>query len=133
MPEEHSSVDISCCAPRGNSHGAVAARGAWRATGETAGIAVRRHRVGQLGSDRTGVDLLTLDANGLNVRIRTRTRHQSRVIGCLYMSMVTMSTLGFGDFVPTSARLRIVTPLEASFGFAPSPSRCQGYCRFIRR
>lgn len=36
----------------------------------------------------------------------------------LYMSMVTMSTLGFGDIVPISAWLRIVTPLEALFGFA---------------
>lgn len=36
----------------------------------------------------------------------------------LYLSMVTMSTLGFGDIVPTSAWLRIVTPLEALFGFA---------------
>ncbi len=35
----------------------------------------------------------------------------------LYLSMVTMSTLGFGDIVPTSAWLRIVTPLEALFGF----------------
>ncbi len=32
--------------------------------------------------------------------------------------MVTMSTLGFGDIVPASAWLRIVTPLEALFGFA---------------
>lgn len=36
----------------------------------------------------------------------------------LYMSMVTMSTLGFGDIVPISAWLRIITPLEALFGFA---------------
>jgi hypothetical protein len=36
----------------------------------------------------------------------------------LYISMVTISTLGFGDIVPASAWLRIVTPLEALFGFA---------------
>ncbi len=40
------------------------------------------------------------------------------LLDSLYVSMVTMSTLGFGDIVPTSAWLRIVTPLEALFGFA---------------
>lgn len=35
----------------------------------------------------------------------------------LYVSMVTMSTLGFGDIVPTSVWLRIISPLEAFFGF----------------
>ncbi|WP_134171895.1 potassium channel family protein [Cryobacterium psychrophilum] len=36
----------------------------------------------------------------------------------LYLSMVTISTLGFGDIVPASAWLRVITPLEALFGFA---------------
>lgn len=40
------------------------------------------------------------------------------LLDSVYLSMVTMSTLGFGDIVPTSAWLRIVTPLEALFGFA---------------
>jgi hypothetical protein len=35
----------------------------------------------------------------------------------LYLSMVTISTLGFGDIVPTSVWLRVITPLEALFGF----------------
>jgi hypothetical protein len=36
----------------------------------------------------------------------------------LYVSMVTISTLGFGDIVPVSAWMRIVSPLEGLFGFA---------------
>ncbi len=40
------------------------------------------------------------------------------LLNSLYMSMVAMSTLGFGDIVPTSGWLRIATPLEALFGFA---------------
>jgi hypothetical protein len=40
------------------------------------------------------------------------------VLEALYISMVTISTLGFGDVVPTSAWLRLANPLEALFGFA---------------
>ena len=40
------------------------------------------------------------------------------VLDALYLSMVTMSTLGFGDIVPAAGWLRIATPLEALFGFA---------------
>lgn len=36
----------------------------------------------------------------------------------VYMSLVTISTLGFGDVVPRSGWLRIVTPVEALFGLA---------------
>lgn len=36
----------------------------------------------------------------------------------VYISMVTISTLGFGDVFPTSDWLRIINPLEALFGFA---------------
>src|SRR5674476_1033694 len=42
----------------------------------------------------------------------------NRVVDALYISMVTMSTLGFGDIAPAAGWLRIVTPLEALFGFA---------------
>lgn len=41
-----------------------------------------------------------------------------RVLDALYISMVTLSTLGFGDITPAAGWLRIVTPLEAFFGFA---------------
>ncbi|WP_370333764.1 potassium channel family protein [Mycolicibacterium hippocampi] len=42
-------------------------------------------------------------------------RHQ--VIDSLYVSLVTIGTLGFGDVVPTSPWLRLIVPLEALFGF----------------
>lgn len=35
----------------------------------------------------------------------------------LYLSMVTIATLGFGDVVPTAPSLRIMVPLQALFGF----------------
>jgi len=39
------------------------------------------------------------------------------VVDSLYLSLVTLATLGFGDIVPSSPWLRIVVPLEALFGF----------------
>jgi hypothetical protein len=39
-------------------------------------------------------------------------------VDALYLSLVTISTLGFGDVFPATDWLRIVTPLEALFGFA---------------
>lgn len=36
----------------------------------------------------------------------------------LYFSLVSLSTLGFGEVVPTDAALRIVSPLQAVTGFA---------------
>lgn len=42
-------------------------------------------------------------------------RHQ--VFDSLYVSLVTIGTLGFGDVVPTSPWLRVIVPLEALFGF----------------
>lgn len=42
----------------------------------------------------------------------------SALLDALYISMVTISTLGFGDIVPASGWLRVANPLEALFGFA---------------
>ncbi len=39
------------------------------------------------------------------------------VLDSLYLSLVTVGTLGFGDIVPTSPVLRLLVPLEALFGF----------------
>jgi hypothetical protein len=39
-------------------------------------------------------------------------------VDALYLSLVTVSTLGFGDIRPVADWLRIVTPLEGLFGFA---------------
>jgi len=39
-------------------------------------------------------------------------------LDALYLSMVTVATLGFGDIVPTDEWLRIAVPLQALLGFA---------------
>jgi hypothetical protein len=39
-------------------------------------------------------------------------------LDALYLSMVTISTLGFGDIVPTAEWLRIAVPVQALLGFA---------------
>jgi len=39
-------------------------------------------------------------------------------LDALYLSMVTMATLGFGDIVPTEEWLRIAVPVQALLGFA---------------
>lgn len=43
---------------------------------------------------------------------------RSTIIDALYLSLVTVATLGFGDIVPTTPWLRLLTPLEALIGFA---------------
>ncbi|MEO3939039.1 potassium channel family protein [Dermatophilaceae bacterium Soc4.6] len=43
---------------------------------------------------------------------------RSVVADALYLSLVVGATLGFGDIVPVSGWLRLVTPLEALMGFA---------------
>lgn len=43
------------------------------------------------------------------------TRHKT--LDSLYVSLVTIGTLGFGDIVPTTSWLRLIVPLEALFGF----------------
>ena len=42
---------------------------------------------------------------------------RNELIDSLYLSMVTLATLGFGDIVPSSPWLRVTVPLEALFGF----------------
>lgn len=39
------------------------------------------------------------------------------VFDSLYVSLVTIGTLGFGDIVPTAPLLRMIVPFEALFGF----------------
>ncbi len=39
------------------------------------------------------------------------------LIDAVYLSLVSIATLGFGDVVPTSVSLRLAVPLEALFGF----------------
>lgn len=42
---------------------------------------------------------------------------RSAAFDSLYVSLVTIGTLGFGDIVPTSPWLRLLVPLESLFGF----------------
>lgn len=42
---------------------------------------------------------------------------RNAVFDSLYVSLVTIGTLGFGDIVPTSPWLRLLVPLESLFGF----------------
>jgi hypothetical protein len=44
--------------------------------------------------------------------------HNHSFVDAVYLSLVTLSTLGFGDVSPSTDWLRIVNPLEALFGFA---------------
>lgn len=39
------------------------------------------------------------------------------LLDALYLSVVTITTLGFGDIVPTTPWLRVLTPIEALLGF----------------
>ena len=50
---------------------------------------------------------------------------QGGFLGALYLSLVTLATLGFGDIVPTSGPLRVLVPFEAlsASGCSPPPSR----------
>jgi hypothetical protein len=41
-----------------------------------------------------------------------------RIVESLYLSLVTLTTVGFGDIAPAEGWLRIVGPLEALIGFA---------------
>jgi Ion channel len=43
---------------------------------------------------------------------------RSALLDAVYVSMVSLATLGFGDIVPTADWLRVVVPIEAFCGFA---------------
>lgn len=43
--------------------------------------------------------------------------HSGRFVDSLYVSLTTLTTVGFGDVTPESGWLRLVTPLEALVGF----------------
>jgi hypothetical protein len=42
---------------------------------------------------------------------------RSNILDALYLSLVSLSTLGFGDIVPVSGWLRLAAPLQALVGF----------------
>ena len=55
--------------------------------------------------------------NGFAYGSELNPAHRNNLLDSLYVSLVTISTLGFGDIVPTSPFLRAIVPLEALFGF----------------
>jgi hypothetical protein len=44
--------------------------------------------------------------------------HRAGLLDAVYLSTVTLATLGFGDIVPTADWLRIAVPVQALIGFA---------------
>ncbi len=46
-----------------------------------------------------------------------RPASRSDLLDALYVSLVTVATLGFGDIVPTTGWLRLIAPLQALVGF----------------
>ncbi|WP_113700115.1 potassium channel family protein [Nonomuraea lactucae] len=46
------------------------------------------------------------------------TSRQTDLLDALYLSLVTVATLGFGDIVPQAGWLRVAAPLQALIGFA---------------
>ncbi|MGW8062426.1 potassium channel family protein [Streptomyces ziwulingensis] len=47
-----------------------------------------------------------------------RPDQRADLLDALYLSLVSLTTLGFGDIVPTDAWLRIAVPVQALIGFA---------------
>lgn len=47
----------------------------------------------------------------------TESSESGSFVVALYVSLVTLTTLGFGDVVPGSGLLQLLVPLEAIFGF----------------
>jgi hypothetical protein len=43
--------------------------------------------------------------------------HSGRLVESLYLSLTTLTTVGFGDIAPAEGWLRLVTPVEALIGF----------------
>jgi hypothetical protein len=43
--------------------------------------------------------------------------HSGRVVDSLYVSLVTLTTVGFGDITPVDGWLRLISPFEALIGF----------------
>lgn len=56
-------------------------------------------------------------ADGLSYSPSLDPAARSDLLDALYLSLVTVATLGFGDIVPTAPWLRLATPLQALVGF----------------
>jgi hypothetical protein len=56
-------------------------------------------------------------ADGFSISQQLEDTARGGFLDALYLSMVTVATLGFGDIVPTSEWLRIAVPVQALLGF----------------
>ena len=54
---------------------------------------------------------------GLPRGVGSRPRRAGGFLDALYVSFVTLVTLGYGDLAPASGWLRVVAPAEALLGF----------------
>lgn len=57
-------------------------------------------------------------AEGFSLASGLEPSERADFIDSLYLSLVTVATLGYGDIVPTYAWLRLATPFQALIGFA---------------
>ena len=57
-------------------------------------------------------------AEGFSFSSSLAPSERSDLLDSLYVSLVTVATLGYGDIVPTYAWLRLASPLEALIGFS---------------
>jgi hypothetical protein len=55
--------------------------------------------------------------DGFFITESLRQTSRGGLLDALYLSMVTLATLGFGDIVPTAEWLRVAVPLQAMLGF----------------
>jgi hypothetical protein len=55
--------------------------------------------------------------NALTYSSELNPAERNELFDSLYLSLVSIATLGFGDIVPTSPWLRVAAPMEALFGF----------------
>ncbi|MFC5730589.1 MULTISPECIES: potassium channel family protein [Nocardioides] len=56
-------------------------------------------------------------SEGFNFEESLRPDQSSEAVKAVYFSMVTASTLGFGDITPASSELRLLAPVQAFIGF----------------
>lgn len=54
---------------------------------------------------------------GFHLGSELRPEESSDALAALYLSLVTIATLGFGDIIPADPLLRLLTPFEALLGF----------------
>ena len=97
--------------PRRGHRRVRALAGRWR-------LARCGHGVGGAHRARLDVDLLGRTwTTAFFITESLKETSRGGLLDALYLSMVTLATLGFGDIVPTAEWLRVAVPLQAMLGF----------------